>query len=144
MNDDNKIVGFNEDKATKLFSVKVKMAGQTGNNNTKKVEIMVLLKYICNLYRILEMPLINCEINLNLHWSGNYVIVATNVAAQEKTDSAVRTDAYFDQGKLQIQKVKFIRNTLAKRNKSYINQWTNSSSTRREHCYLLLFIIVEF
>ena len=42
------------------------------------------------------------------------------------------TDIYFDQGKLQIQKVKLIRNTLVKRSKSYINQWRNCSSTRRE------------
>ena len=28
------------------------------------------------------MPLINCEINLDLNWSENCVIVATNVTAQ--------------------------------------------------------------
>ena len=28
------------------------------------------------------MPLINCEINFNLNWSKNVVLVATNVAAQ--------------------------------------------------------------
>ena len=31
---------------------------------------MVLLKYlISNFWRTLEMPLINCEINLDLNWS---------------------------------------------------------------------------
>ena len=36
---------------------------------------MIPLKYFSNLYRTLEMPLINCEINLNLTWSENCVIV---------------------------------------------------------------------
>ena len=31
------------------------------------------------------MPLTNCEINLNLKWSKNYVIVATNLAAPATT-----------------------------------------------------------
>ena len=32
--------------------------------NAKDVEIMVLLKYLSNFWRTLEMPLINCEVNL--------------------------------------------------------------------------------
>ena len=39
-------------------------------------------------------------------------------------------DVYFDQGKLQIQIFKLIRNTLAKLSKSYINQWRSWSSAR--------------
>ena len=34
--------------------------------NTKNVEIIVPLKYLSNFWRTLEMPLINCEINLIL------------------------------------------------------------------------------
>ena len=45
------------------------MTGQTGDDGTKNVEVMVLLKYLCNFWRTLEMPLINCEINLTLTWS---------------------------------------------------------------------------
>ena len=30
---------------------------------------MVPLKYLSNFWRPLEMPLINCEINVNLNWS---------------------------------------------------------------------------
>ena len=47
------------------------MTGQTGDNGTKNVEIMVLLKYLSNFWRTLEMALINCEINLILTWSTN-------------------------------------------------------------------------
>ena len=28
------------------------------------------------------MPFINCEITIDLNWSENYVIMATNIAAQ--------------------------------------------------------------
>ena len=41
---------------------------RTGNNATKDVEIMVPLKYLSNFWRTLEMPLINCEVNLILTW----------------------------------------------------------------------------
>ena len=37
--------------------------------NTKDVETEVPLKYLFNFWRTLEMPLINCEINLILNWS---------------------------------------------------------------------------
>ena len=47
---------------------KWKVTGQTGNDGTKNVEIMVLLKYLRNFWRVFKMPLINCEINLFLTW----------------------------------------------------------------------------
>ena len=56
------------------------MTGQTGNNGTKNIEIMVPLKYLSNFWRTLEMPSINCEINLLLTWSASCVIVSTDVA----------------------------------------------------------------
>ena len=37
------------------------------------VEIMVSLKYLSNFWRTVEMPLINCEINLVLTWSDKCV-----------------------------------------------------------------------
>ena len=40
------------------------------------------------------MPLINCEISLDLNWSENCVIVATNVAAQATTFSIPDTKFY--------------------------------------------------
>ena len=41
------------------FNLKEKSTGQTGNNGTKNVEIMVPLKYLCNFWRTLEKPSIN-------------------------------------------------------------------------------------
>ena len=45
------------------------MTGQTENGGIKNVERMVPLKYLSNFWRTLEMPLINCEVNLILIWS---------------------------------------------------------------------------
>ena len=55
---------------SKSFKSKVKITGKTPNNrNTKDVEIIVPLKHLSNFWRTLEMPLINCEVNLILTWS---------------------------------------------------------------------------
>ena len=41
---------------------------------TKNVETAVQLKYLSNFWRTLEMPLINCDVNLILTWSKDCVI----------------------------------------------------------------------
>ena len=46
---------------------------------------MVPLKYLSSFWRSLEMPLINCEINLILTWSVNFVI--SSAAAFTMTDT---------------------------------------------------------
>ena len=59
------IVELNGANATDSFNFKAKITGQTGNNaRIKGTEIMVPLKDLSNSWRTLEMPLINCEINL--------------------------------------------------------------------------------
>ena len=40
---------------------------------------MVPLKYLSDFWRTLEMPLINCEIELILTWSATFVIIYTDV-----------------------------------------------------------------
>ena len=39
---------------------------------------MLPLKYLSNFWRTLEMPLINCEVNLILTWSSTCVITVSN------------------------------------------------------------------
>ena len=57
------------------FKSKIKTIENTpGDGNTKDVEIIVPLKYLSNFWRTLEMPLINCEVNLILTWSSTCVI----------------------------------------------------------------------
>ena len=70
------------------------MTGQTGDDGTKNVQIMVPLKYLSNFWRTLAIPLINCEINLILSWSANCVIVSTNVANQNATFEITDTKLY--------------------------------------------------
>ena len=56
------------------FKLKTKITGRTpADGNTKNVEV-VLFKYLGNIWRTLEMPFTNCEINLQLTWSANCVI----------------------------------------------------------------------
>ena len=63
------------------FRSKIKITGKTRNNkNLKDVEIMVLLKYLSNFWRTLQMSLINCELNLIFTWSSTCVITYSNGA----------------------------------------------------------------
>ena len=47
-----------------------------GSNTEKEVEIVVSLKYLSIFCKTLDIPLINCEINLILTWSENCVITS--------------------------------------------------------------------
>ena len=58
------------------------------------VEIMVPLKYLNNFWRTLEMPLINCEVNLILTWPSTCVIVASNPQNQNATFAITDTKLY--------------------------------------------------
>ena len=63
-------VDDNDIEDSKSFKSKTKITGKTPNDsNEKDVEIMVPLKYLSNFWRTLEIPLINCEVNLILTWS---------------------------------------------------------------------------
>ena len=65
------------------FKFKVKITGNTQNDgNTEDVGIMVPLKYLSNFWRTLEMPIINCQVELILTWSKNCVI--TNSTGEGK------------------------------------------------------------
>ena len=62
--------------------LKQKRTEQTAANNNNgnvagrvDVEIMVPLKCLSNFWGALEMPLINCEVELILDWSANCVII---------------------------------------------------------------------
>ena len=64
------------------FKSKVKMTGNTpaaGNTNNGNIEIMIPLKYLSKFWRTLEIPLINCEVNLISTCSKNCVITILQV-----------------------------------------------------------------
>ena len=93
-NNNNEIINFLGNNNTDSFNFKAKITSQTGNNGTKDVEIMIPLKYLRNFWRTLEMPLINCEINLILTWSPTCVIVSSNIQNQNATFAITDTKLY--------------------------------------------------
>ena len=60
---------------------KSKLIKGTDNNNVSNVKLVVPLKYVSNFFRSLEMPLVNCKIDLELTWHKDCMISSANVAA---------------------------------------------------------------
>ena len=52
-----------------MFKFTQKITDKNENDGTKDVEIIVSLTCFSKFWKTLEMPLINCEINLILTWS---------------------------------------------------------------------------
>ena len=95
VNGNGDIVDFNGANVTDSFNFKTKITGQTDNDGEiSNIEIMVPSKYLSNFWRTLEMPLINCEVNLILTWSADCVIIYTNVANQVPTFTITETNLY--------------------------------------------------
>ena len=57
------------------FKYKLKFTGQTGDDARRDVEIAVPLKYLSNFWRSLELPLIFCDVELELRWKKNCILV---------------------------------------------------------------------
>ena len=66
LNNTDDIIDFLNDTDSTSFKFKLKVTGQTRIDGTKDAEIMMPLNYLSNFWRTLEMPLINCKINLLL------------------------------------------------------------------------------
>ena len=73
------------------FKYKASGIGDTEDNGTKKnIKIAVLLKYLNNFWRSLEIPLINCKVELSLKWIENCVLT---IAAHASNATFKITDA---------------------------------------------------
>ena len=95
VNNAGNIIDFTATNTTDSFKFKTKITGQTNNDGEiNGVEIMVPLKYLSNFWRTLEMPLINCEVELILTWSAGCVIIYTDVADQVPTFTITETNLY--------------------------------------------------
>ena len=71
---------------------------------------MVPLKYLSNFWRILEMLLINCEVNLILAWSSACVLISTNVQNQAAIFETTDTKLYVPVATLSTQEnTKFLQ-----------------------------------
>ena len=66
----NKITGntFNVDAGAQGYDV--------NKNGTQKIELAIPLKYLGNFWRALNIPLISCEVFLELKWNKNCVITS--------------------------------------------------------------------
>ena len=61
---------------------KSKLIKGTDDNNVNNVKLVVPLKYVSNFFRSLEMPLVNCKINLELTWHKDCMISSVDAAAK--------------------------------------------------------------
>ena len=73
--DDNQ---FNNIKVvnSNTFKYKNKVIDNTNNQGTKDIELAIPLKYLGNFWRALNIPLISCEVSLELKWDKNCVITS--------------------------------------------------------------------
>ena len=77
----------NDDNAPS-FKYKSNLIGNTENNGTKNgVKIVVPLKYLSNFWRSLEIPLINCKVELSLKWYETCLLTTATTATFEITDA---------------------------------------------------------
>ena len=90
----DEIAAFDANNLTDSLKFKAKITSETGNDGAKDVEIMVPLKYLSNFGRTLEMPLINCEVNIILTWSSTCVIASVIAANQAATFTITDTKLY--------------------------------------------------
>ena len=68
VNNAGNIVDFTATNTTDSFKFKTKITSQTNNDGEiNGVEIMVPLKYLSNFWGTLQIPLINCEVELILN-----------------------------------------------------------------------------
>ena len=70
------------------FKYKANIIGNTENSGTKNgVKIAVPLKYLSNVCRSLEMPLINCKVEISLKWIERCLLTVANNATFKITDA---------------------------------------------------------
>ena len=78
-NANNRMINNNK-IVSKTFENKTKKIGRTPNdNNALTGEVVGPLKYLSNFWRFLNLPLINCEIELDLPWSKKCIIPEISV-----------------------------------------------------------------
>ena len=58
------------------FKYKNKIINNTNNAGTKDIKLTIPLKYLGNFWRSLNIPLISCEVSLELKWDKNCVITS--------------------------------------------------------------------
>ena len=80
----NKIIGntYNVDSTIVPVAGGARVANpnhDANNSSEKNVELAIPLKYLGNFWRALDIPLINCEVSLELKWNKNCVITSQQI-----------------------------------------------------------------
>ena len=83
----NKITGntYNVDAAAQGYDV--------NKNGTQKIELAIPLKYLGNFWRALNIPLISCEVSLELKWNKNCIITSLEERQVDAEPLVVRDNA---------------------------------------------------
>ena len=77
----------NDDNAPS-FKYKSNLTGNTEDNGRNNgVKIAVPLKYLSNFWRSLEMPLMNCKVELSLNWYETFLLTTATTATFEIIDA---------------------------------------------------------
>ena len=77
----NEIIGSTYDVNSTILNpagnARINNPNYIANNSGKKsIELAIPLKYFCNFWRSLNIPLISCEVSLELKWNKNCVITS--------------------------------------------------------------------
>ena len=105
----------NDDNAP-LFKHKASLIGNTEANGTNGVKIDVPLKCLSNFWRSLEIPLINCKVELSLKWIENCVLTSAAIGTNADATGADRATFKIANAKLNVPIV-----TLSAEDKNYQN-----------------------
>ena len=83
----NKITGntYNVDAAAQGYDV--------NKNGTQEIELAIPLKYLGNFWKALNIPLISCEVSLELKWDKNCVITSLELRQVDARPPIVRDNA---------------------------------------------------
>ena len=111
------------DNNASSFKYKTSLIGNTGNNGTKNgVKIVLPLKYLSNFWRSLEMPLINCKVELSLNWIENCVLTTAAIGANADATGADSATFKITDAKLYVPIVTLSAEDNAKLSK-FIKRW---------------------
>ena len=83
-NESNALINNNETATSKTFNYKLKLIGISRLNI-----VVVLLKFLSKFWRSLDLPLINCETELDLSWSKKCIMSQISRTSEMRENNRV-------------------------------------------------------
>ena len=85
----NDTLNNNEKTTSKSFEYKTKIIGRTPDNSSRlDAEVVVPLEYLNNFWRSLNLPFINCKVELHMSWPRNCLISKISKTPERVTNPA--------------------------------------------------------